>query len=81
MAGEFFCISWQRSVHFDNRTSDLLIDGRVMGQVLSDPALWLLLEYFGLLFVTQNCGCSVIEKDTSPKAMLMASLAECPHWP
>lgn len=32
LVGKFFSISWQRSVHFHNRTSDSLIDGRVMGQ-------------------------------------------------
>lgn len=30
--GKFFPVSWQRPVHFDHRTSDSLIDGRVMGQ-------------------------------------------------
>lgn len=69
VVGKLFHISWQISVHFDNRTSDSVIDGRWWDRVLPDPALWLLLEHFNLLFSSVAAFRSLMQKDTPPKAM------------
>jgi len=86
VVGRFFRISWQRSMRFDNRTSDSLIDGRVMGQSFawSYPfgCIWSILVCYSVLRLPGSPVCSLTEKGTPPEATpLPASLVGCPPRP
>lgn len=83
VVGKFFRIYWQKSVCFDNRTSDSLIDGRVTGQSFAWSCP---LAVFGAFWFIWLCGClgapsAVSQRKTYHQSNAWASShCRCPLW-